>query len=1194
MGNNKALSDIKLRIAERFKKIVKADPSILAYMPNEAIKKEALASELSLTKKIDLLFSQYGERTALAERTYDVVVDQATGLQHKQYRKAFSGISYTELLSRIHGLANVWCGVGDSLGEHRVKTGEFVCIIGFASIDFQVIDMACLYAQAVTVPLQSTTSGADLKEIFENMNPAAIAATVNDLKVAASHAIEHGNINSLIVFDYEDRDADDRAIFDEVLLLIEKSGLPIKLCVLDDLIKRGLNQPWHALPSCDEGDSRLAAIIHSSGSTGKPKGAMLTEKAIRYVWEIYLSAPIQIPNISVIYAPLNHLLGRGNVIGTLATGGTSNFALKPDMSTLFEDVRIVDPTRLTFFPRVFELIYQHYQNEVSKRIRKGEDENSASAAVKTGMGEYFLGRRLLSGIVGGAPTSPAVRAFMGECFDFVLLDGYGNTESGTGGIAVNGIIQSPPVTEYKLRDVPELGYYSTDKPFPRGELCYKSEVGVTGYYKQPEATAELFDEDGFSLTGDIVEERAPNHIVVVDRRKDVLKLSQGEYVALGTLAVDFESGSPVIKQLYLYGNPLQAYLLGVVVPDLEAVESVLGDGWTQTELMALLRSEMQKVAVAKELKSFEVPRDLIIENEAFSQENGLLSSVRKRLGPALKKKYGERLEEIYLKHESMKDAEIDSLKSESCMLSTREKVAKIVAFTLRLDDVDANSPQSFATLGGDSLAAVTLSLELEGIFGVEVPADVILSPMGNIARWAKRIDSAIEGLHDRPSFETIHGKNAEIVNAEDLQISRFLGDDFVNVAEMAQPVSSAEPKVVLLTGANGFLGRFVCLQWLKKLAPVGGKLICLIRAEDNISARQRLDAIFSGSIENDYQQLASEHLEVYSGDVAESNFGLEIDDYTRLVGDVDRVVHVAAMVNHVMGYANMFSANVVGTAEIIKFALTNTKKPIDFVSSVSVKYYLDLSKGDNEESPLLNSVPLITTYAAGYGLSKWAGEHLLSKAQAEYGLPVNVFRGDMMLAHEDYKGQINTDDMFTRLLLSIIATGLAPQSFYQRNSDGGIQSGHYNGVPVNIVADTIVGGYSLNRSSDNNIHQSGFSVINISNFHDYDGCSLDSFVNDIESAGYAITKIEDHGEWFKRFKQKLNALPENVKKMSVISLLEAFANPYPAAQPGTGCNNFKSLLEHYLEEKLPHLDQYFVNKCIEDIKSMGMLNDVVN
>jgi len=117
-------------------------------------------------------------------------------------------------------------------------------------------------------------------------------------------------------------------------------------------------------------------------------------------------------------------------------------------------------------------------------------------------------------------------------------------------------------------------------------------------------------------------------------------------------------------------------------------------------------------------------------------------------------------------------------------------------------------------------------------------------------------------------------------------------------------------------------------------------------------------------------------------------------------------------------------------------ALTERKKEIDFVSTVAVERFLNTKEINNEDSPLLESITLTDHYAAGYGASKWGAEHLLQKAHSEFGLTINIFRGDMMLAHQQYKGQINAADMFTRLLYSIVNTGLAPHSFYRLTSDG--------------------------------------------------------------------------------------------------------------------------------------------------------------
>ena len=102
-------------------------------------------------------------------------------------------------------------------------------------------------------------------------------------------------------------------------------------------------------------------------------------------------------------------------------------------------------------------------------------------------------------------------------------------------------MRRPPVIDYKLVDVPDLGYFRTDRPHPRGELLIKTANMFPGYYKRPEVTAEVFDEDGFYRTGDIVAELGPDQLQYVDRRNFVLKLSQGEFVTASKLEAVFET-----------------------------------------------------------------------------------------------------------------------------------------------------------------------------------------------------------------------------------------------------------------------------------------------------------------------------------------------------------------------------------------------------------------------------------------------------------------------------------------------------------------------------------------------------------------------------------------------------------------------------------------------------------------------------
>lgn len=1166
--------------------LAETDPQINALQPNpdciEAINQEGL----SLNDLIETLFEFYSARPALGERRYTMVQDPNNNRWVRDYQADFVTTSYGELQTRVKNLANAW----RYHPEHRVAPDEFVCIIGFSGLDYVTADLACIYAQTVSVPLQAELGLQQLADIFANIAPAAVISNVDDLEIVTQLSIEQDSVRSLIVMDFEARSSHDNDALNAARKALEEAGSATRLIALDELMKTGAAHQWAPLPANPAGEERMVALIHSSGSTGVPKGAAMPERSIKMSW---LGSRTQLPIVTICLAPLNHLIGRNTVVNTLSRGGTGFFTLKPDMSTLFDDIREVRPTHIAFFPRILELIYQQYQNEVTQRERNNNT-NSAQIReqVKAEMGRSFLGDRLLSGAVGGAPVSPAVLEFMRDCFDILLVNVYGSTESGAGTITFNNRIQRPPVTDYRLRDVPELGYYRTDKPYPRGELCFKSTGTITQYYKQPEATKELFDEDGFQCTGDIVEERAQDHVVIIDRRKDVLKLSQGEFVAVGPLGTVFESGSAILKQVYIYGNSLRSYLLAVIVPDMDAIKTRLGGAPQASEWHSLIRQELQYVGQEESLKAFEIPRDFIFETEPFSQANGLLSSVRKRLRPALKLKYGERLEAMYEEADARQQHEIAALKDPDCKLTTLEKVGKLLQASLGLSEVDVTLDKTFTEWGGDSLGAVLFALSLEDVFAVEVPANTLLSPTGNPRRWAEYIDQAQVGL-EQPTvtFSGVHGKNAQTILADDLALTKFIDNETLSDAKtlvMPADKPSDGPQTILLTGANGFLGRFVCLELLKKVSSHGGQLICLIRGENPAAARARLDSVFEGSdpqLQDDYQSLSANHLEVVAGDIADQRFGLNESEFAALAKQVDHVVHVAALVNHKLHYEHLFGPNVVGTAEVIRLALSTRLKSIDFVSTQAVESFLDRSNGNNEASPLLQKVTLSDHYAAGYGASKWAGEHLLQQANKQFGLPVNIIRGDMMLAHQRYSGQINTEDMFTRLLFSLIETGVAPNSFYQLNADGSRAKAHYDGVPVDAVAATVANTKIATDQAP--------QVFNIRNYHTDSGQSIDAFVDWIKASGYAIERIDEHHEWAQRFEQKLRALPNDKRQHSALNILNAYQAPHPSNITLAGCENFKTLYREINAGKdIPQLSRNYIEKCLDDMRALNLIAPV--
>ena len=390
---------------------------------------------------------------------------------------------------------------------------------------------------------------------------------------------------------------------------------------------------------------------------------------------------------------------------------------------------------------------------------------------------------------------------------------------------------------------------------------------------------------------------------------------------------------------------------------------------------------------------------------------------------------------------------------------------------------------------------------------------------------------------------------------------------------------------MLLTGATGFLGRFLCLEWMERLSTIGGRLICLVRAPDHESATRRLTAAFEGDdpvLEQRFHQLAGEHLEIIVGDVADPRLGLDDAAYDRLAAEVDRIVHPAALVNHMLGYEDLFGPNVAGTAELIALALTTKQKRFDFVSWVATTWLIDRSTGNDETSPLRQKITLSHDYGTGYGASKWAAEQLLHSAHRRFGVPVNVYRGDMMLAHRTYQNQINVPDIFTRLLYSVIVTGLAPTSFYRLDPDGSRPRAHYDGLPVDFIAAAIVGiGLDPHRE---------IRTFHVLNYHEHDGLSLDTFVDWIEAAGYPVERVPDHREWIRRFEAKLKALPEEKRQHSSLTVLDALRHPDNAHAPMVGSARFADAVRKLpIGPEVPQLTQDFIDKCLEDIRGLGLI-----
>jgi fatty acid CoA ligase FadD9 len=416
-----------------------------------------------------------------------------------------------------------------------------------------------------------------------------------------------------------------------------------------------------------------------------------------------------------------------------------------------------------------------------------------------------------------------------------------------------------------------------------------------------------------------------------------------------------------------------------------------------------------------------------------------------------------------------------------------------------------------------------------------VPVGVIVSPATDLQGVAAYIEAQRSGGTTRPSFASVHGRDTTEVHAADLTLGKFL-DAQTLAAAPTLPAPSAEVRTVLLTGATGFLGRYLALEWLERLSLVGGTLSCLVRGKDDAAARERLDKTFDSGdpqLLSHYRELAAEHLEVLGGDKGEPNLGLDQQVWQRLADTVDLIIDPAALVNHVLPYSELFGPNALGTAELIRIALTTKLKPVIYVSTIGVADQIKPSAfTEDADIRVISPTRAINdNYANGYTNSKWAGEVLLREARDVCGLPVSVFRCDMILADTKYAGQLNVPDMFTRMMLSLVATGIAPGSFYELDAQGNRQRAHYDGLPVDFIAEAI--------STLGEQVVDGFQTYHVMNPYD-DGTGLDEYVDWLIEAGYPIQRISDYAAWLQRFETAMRALPDQQRQHSLLPLLHNY------------------------------------------------------
>lgn len=426
-------------------------------------------------------------------------------------------------------------------------------------------------------------------------------------------------------------------------------------------------------------------ICYTSGTTGTPKGVMLTHENIvanisGFLKILFAFQPsmIDATQVHISYLPLSHMMEQLTHWTLLGFGSKIGY-FRGSIQGLTDDIKSLKPTVFPVVPRLLNRLYDAITSKVQQQgfiaklvynfafarklsqVRAGKSgrESIWDRLVFRKIQEQIGGKVDLM-VTGSAPISSTVLETCRVTLGATIVEGYGQTECTAlatftwMGDPSTGHCGAPaPCALVKLGDVPDLNYYAKDG---KGEIRIKGPCVTKGYYKDPERTAELFDEEGFLQTGDIGEMLPNGTIRIIDRKKHIFKLAQGEYVAPEKIEQVYIR-TPVAQQVYVDGDSLERWLIAVVVPEPDVInEWNERQGAGQRSMEEICRdekakefvlSELHAIGKANKLNSIEQVKKVILSPEPFTVENGLLTPTLKAKRPQLRLKYKDGMAKVY-------------------------------------------------------------------------------------------------------------------------------------------------------------------------------------------------------------------------------------------------------------------------------------------------------------------------------------------------------------------------------------------------------------------------------------------------------------------------------------------------------------------------------------------------------------------
>ena len=525
------------------------------------------------------------------------------------------------------------------LESQGVRPGDRVGVLGHNSVPWFICDFAILRLGAVTVPAYFTDPTESVTYVFNNAGCRLILVEAGEQQ----QKVEGVEIRS-----------------------VPFSGGGESV----DSISR--DEQWDAGPKTapPERDA-LATLIYTSGTTGNPKGVMLTHKNLLTDVTAGLGGvPVWPDDRFLSFLPVSHAFER-TVGHFLVVASGSEIAYAEDVTTLMRDMPEVKPTVMISVPRLYEKIYAGVNAKMEasavKKIlfdkaqslgmerfelkQKGKDLDGVKTILWKVLDRLVnaklrekMGGNLRLFVSGGAALSPTIARFL-LAADITVLPGYGLTETSPV-LTVNTEAKIKPETVG--RALPGVNLKQADD----GELLVRGPMLMSGYWNRPEETKEVLDSDGWLHTGDLVEIDDEGFVKIVDRKKEIMVLSNGENVPPAIIEQHLAQDRVILQSMVIAEN--RPHVVALIVPDMEGLAlawkkdhgGVLPDDWKTNAVMH--RWMLDRMSMDEhDLPSYmQVKRFSFVDGE-WTQANGMLTPTLKVKRRMICELHAAQIESLY-------------------------------------------------------------------------------------------------------------------------------------------------------------------------------------------------------------------------------------------------------------------------------------------------------------------------------------------------------------------------------------------------------------------------------------------------------------------------------------------------------------------------------------------------------------------